>query len=73
MLLIKKYVRLDLKIVRLPSPDPGFVSRLGWLGFFFGGGEEVVKVTHAPRTIPLFDISSVPGKRTSICNYCYNR
>ena len=38
MLLIKKYVRLDLKIVRLPSPDPGFVSRLGWLGFFFGGG-----------------------------------
>ena len=32
-----------------------------------------VKVTLAPWTLPLFDISSVTRKRTFIRNYRYNR
>ena len=28
-------LRLNLKIVRFPSPDPGFASRVGQSGIFF--------------------------------------
>ena len=34
-------LRLNLKIVRFPSPDPGFASRVGRSGifFYFGKGQ----------------------------------
>ena len=59
---------LDLKIYRLPSPDPGFASRVGRSGFSF----ILVKVSLISRTFLLFDISLAAGKRIFICNYRFN-
>ena len=56
-------LRLNLKIVRFPSHDPGFASRVGRSGIFFF---ILVKVSLVLRALPLFDIRLVVRKRTFI-------
>ena len=47
------------KIIRFPSSDPGFASRVGRSGFFF----ILAKVSLVPRSLPLFLIYRKLGHR----------